>query len=129
MGIFSTFSSSPSTPSAKAAEEVRSGARAPSRTEREACWAARDGYFGCLDRHGVVDALSADGVKKAAKMCKAEGEDFERDCAKAWVSCPPPPPSLPPPRPRFLTADETNRSPTSSSGAWPTTRSARRSSG
>ena len=84
MGFFGLFSS-PS-PQATAAEEVRSGARAPSRQERELCWAARDAYFGCLDAHSVVDALSEPGKSTAAAKCAAQSDGFERDCARAWVS-------------------------------------------
>lgn len=68
----------------KRAEEVRAGTRAPDRTERKKCWEARDGYFGCLDRHGILDALKDD--KAAAKACGGEHTVFERDCAREWVS-------------------------------------------
>lgn len=84
MGFFGFFSSQ--SPQEKAAEEVRSGARTPSRKERELCWAARDVYFSCLDAQGVIDAVNEPGKSTAAAKCKAEEEGFERDCARAWVS-------------------------------------------
>ena len=68
----------------KRATEVRTGAVAPSRSERQQCWAARDGYFACLDAHGIVDALKDE--KQAARACGAASETFERDCASQWVS-------------------------------------------
>lgn len=79
MGIFSYFSS----PDQKRAEEVRSGARAPDRTERKRCWEARDLYFSCLDRNDILDAIKDE--KRAASACKAESAVFERDCAREWV--------------------------------------------
>ncbi|KAB5518724.1 cytochrome oxidase c subunit VIb-domain-containing protein [Coniochaeta sp. 2T2.1] len=68
----------------KRAEEVRSGAVAPLRTERAKCYLARDAYFACLDANGIVDALKDE--KDAAKKCGAQGKDFERDCAEQWVT-------------------------------------------
>lgn len=79
MGLFSSFQSE----EAKRAEEVRTGAVAPDRSERRKCWEARDAYFGCLDRNVIVDALKDDA--KARKACPAENQVFERDCAAAWV--------------------------------------------
>ncbi|ROT38368.1 hypothetical protein SODALDRAFT_295028 [Sodiomyces alkalinus F11] len=79
MGLFDPFKS----PEAKRAEEVRAGAVAPDRRERAKCWEARDAYFACLDRVGVIDALKDD--KQARKGCPAENAAFERDCAAAWV--------------------------------------------
>lgn len=84
MGVFDFWKGS--SPEDKRAEEVRSGARAPDRTERKRCWEARDGYFACLDRAGVLDAIKDDAA--AAKACRAEGAQFERDCAAEWVSGP-----------------------------------------
>lgn len=69
----------------KRAEEVRAGTRAPDRTERKKCWEARDGYFACLDKNGILDALKDE--KAAAKACGGENVVFERDCAREWVSC------------------------------------------
>lgn len=75
------------TPSAdeKRKEEVRTGARAPDRTERKQCWDARDGFYRCLDKNNVVDSLSADGKKIADKQCATEHKAFEDNCASAWV--------------------------------------------
>lgn len=67
----------------KRAEEVRTGAVAPDRSERKKCWEARDSYFACLDRSNIIDAVKED--KAARKACPAENELFERDCATAWV--------------------------------------------
>ena len=62
MGLFDYFSTSPTE---KRAEEVRTGAVAPSRSERLRCWESRDLYFGCLDKAGILDALKDE--KEAAR--------------------------------------------------------------
>lgn len=67
----------------KRAEEVRTGTRAPDRSERRRCWEARDAYFRCLDGAGIIDSLKED--KAAARACPSEGAVFERDCAAQWV--------------------------------------------
>lgn len=67
----------------KRAEEVRSGAVVPDRRERAKCWEARDAYFACLDRVGVIDAIKND--EQARKGCPSETAAFERDCAASWV--------------------------------------------
>lgn len=79
----SSSSSSASGPE-KAAEEVRSGTRAPTRTERKRCWEARDAYFACLDRNSIIDAVRDES--KAAAACGTESVGFEKDCAREWVS-------------------------------------------
>lgn len=80
MGVFDFLSSGETD---KRAEEVRSGAVAPLRTERQKCYYARDAYFACLDANNIVDALK-DG-KAASKACGAQSKEFERDCATQWV--------------------------------------------
>lgn len=78
------FGWSSSSTETKRAEEVRAGTRAPDRTERKKCWEARDGYFACLDKNGILDAIKDE--KSAAKACGGENVVFERDCAREWVS-------------------------------------------
>ncbi|POS70715.1 hypothetical protein DHEL01_v210893 [Diaporthe helianthi] len=68
----------------KRADEVRSGAVAPTRTERKKCWESRDSYFACLDRNNILDPVKDD--KAAAKQCGGESAVFERDCATEWVT-------------------------------------------
>lgn len=70
-------------PTDKRADEVRSGAVAPSRTERRKCWESRDAYFACLDRNNILDAVKDD--KAAARQCGGESTVFEKDCAAEWV--------------------------------------------
>ncbi|TAQ84212.1 hypothetical protein B7494_g7462 [Chlorociboria aeruginascens] len=78
MGWFT--SSSPSPPAPKLSAD---GAPiAPDRSERARCWEARDGYFACLDRNGIVDSIME--KDKAAKACSAEGKVFEANCASSW---------------------------------------------
>lgn len=71
-------------PTDKRGDEVRSGAVAPSRTERKRCWESRDAYFACLDRNNILDAIKDD--KAAARQCSGEAVGFEKDCAAEWVS-------------------------------------------
>jgi cytochrome c oxidase assembly factor 6 len=91
MGLFSIFgSTSSNSEETKRASEIRTGAVAPSRAERQRCWAARDAYFACLDKAGIVDALKEDGAAAAAKACGQESAEFDKDCAAQWVSPFPP---------------------------------------
>lgn len=82
MGIFGLFSSQED----KRKEEVRTGARAPDRSERRQCWDARDSFYQCLDKHDVIDSLTGDGKKTADKHCAQEDVAFHDNCANAWVS-------------------------------------------
>lgn len=65
-------------------EEIRTGTAIPTRSERAACWAARDSYYACLDANSIVDANKDAALAKA--KCPQQSADFERDCAAAWVS-------------------------------------------
>ncbi|KAI0418958.1 hypothetical protein EKO27_g4255 [Xylaria grammica] len=82
MGFFGLFSS----PDDKRKEEVRTGARAPDRSERRQCWDARDNFYRCLDKHEVIDSLTGDGKKTADKHCAQEDRAFQENCANAWVT-------------------------------------------
>ncbi|KAF2971926.1 hypothetical protein GQX73_g1649 [Xylaria multiplex] len=82
MGIFGLFSSQDD----KRKEEVRTGARAPDRSERRQCWDARDSFYRCLDKHDVIDSLGGDGKKTADKHCGHEDKAFQENCASAWVT-------------------------------------------
>lgn len=54
------------------------------RNERKACWEARDAYFGCLDKHQILDAVKDEDAAKS--KCPRENDLFEKDCATSWVS-------------------------------------------
>ncbi|KAI1204209.1 cytochrome oxidase c subunit VIb-domain-containing protein [Annulohypoxylon truncatum] len=82
MGLFGFFSSSDE----QRKQEVRTGARAPDRTERKQCWDARDEFYRCLDKHDVIDSTKGDGKKIAEKQCGKENRGFEDNCAAAWVN-------------------------------------------
>ncbi|AEO67955.1 uncharacterized protein THITE_2117150 [Thermothielavioides terrestris NRRL 8126] len=87
MGLLPGFlSTAPKSEAEKRADEVRTGAVAPTRAERARCWAARDAFYACLDAHGIVDTLNSEGRAAAARACPAEGAAFERDCAAQWVT-------------------------------------------
>ena len=51
----------------------------PTRSQRQQCWDARDKYFGCLDKTGLVDAVPDPNV------CSADRQGFERHCIGSWV--------------------------------------------
>ncbi|RYP93215.1 hypothetical protein DL770_000690 [Monosporascus sp. CRB-9-2] len=82
MGLFDFLSSAED----KRREEIRTGAVAPDRSERQRCWDARDAFWRCLDKHEVVDSLSGEGKRIADRECAPEHRVFERDCASAWVT-------------------------------------------
>ncbi|GFZ43252.1 hypothetical protein JCM24511_00971 [Saitozyma sp. JCM 24511] len=58
-------------------------AEAPNREQRAACWTARDAYFACLDKNGVVQA-GEEG--EGAKVCAGEKKGYEGACGRSW-SC------------------------------------------
>jgi len=82
MGLFDLFSSQEE----QRKEEVRTGARAPDRSERKQCWDARDNFYKCLDKHDVIDSLIEEGKKTADTHCAQEDKAFQENCASAWVS-------------------------------------------
>ncbi|KAI0509553.1 oxidoreductase-like protein [Xylaria bambusicola] len=82
MGMFGLWSSEDD----KRKDEVRTGARAPDRTERKQCWDARDTFYRCLDKHDVIDSLTGEGKKTADKHCANEDKAFHDNCATAWVT-------------------------------------------
>lgn len=84
MGLLSSLGITSPSPEEKRASEVRSGAVAPTRAERQRCWDSRDVFYACLDAHGIVDAIKDE--KKVASVCKKEHARFESDCAAQWVS-------------------------------------------
>lgn len=79
MGLFST---APSPPAPKISSDGTP--IAPNRTERSRCWEARDAYFQCLDKNGIVDSILE--KDEAAKACATEGKGFEGNCASSWVT-------------------------------------------
>jgi len=58
---------------------MATGTTPPDRNERQACWDARDAYFGCLDEKGII-APGDEG-----RACLVNKKAFERDCVKSWV--------------------------------------------
>lgn len=89
MGLF-TSPSSPSqqqpshTTSPSPSPDGGGGFEAPDRSSRARCWRARDDFFACLERHGIVDGIKESG--RAAAVCGAEGRGFDSGCAASWVS-------------------------------------------
>ena len=52
----------------------------PARQDRKKCWEARDAYFACLDKAGVIVP------GEEGKACSAELSSYSQNCAKSWVS-------------------------------------------
>lgn len=59
---------------------------APTRTQRAACWAGRDKFFGCLDKHNIINSVGEKAAKRATELCGPEEKEFEKNCAASWVS-------------------------------------------
>ncbi|KAI9775579.1 MAG: hypothetical protein M1835_005791 [Candelina submexicana] len=79
MGLFTSTRPPPTTP-----KPSPDGAfEAPDRSARAHCWEARDGFFACLEKNGIIDSIKEKEV--ADERCGKEGKVFERDCAKSWV--------------------------------------------
>jgi len=51
------------------------------RDGRARCWAARDGYYACLDGN------SGKGVTVTVSACEELKRDFEAKCPQSWVRC------------------------------------------
>ena len=78
MGLFSsTPTHSSPVPSSDGAYE------APDRTARSQCWEARDSFFACLDRAGIIDSIKESD--RAQATCGEEAKALSRDCASSWV--------------------------------------------
>ncbi|KAF2835924.1 hypothetical protein M501DRAFT_997633 [Patellaria atrata CBS 101060] len=74
--------SSPPTPGA--AKTADGAYEAPDRNKRQECWDARDGFFACLDKAGIIDSIKD---KDAAMLkCGAQLKAFEANCASSWVT-------------------------------------------
>ncbi|KAG0634081.1 cytochrome oxidase c subunit VIb-domain-containing protein, partial [Tuber brumale] len=56
---------------------------APSRSQRALCWAARDQFFACLDKHNILDPLK--NPKASKSFCGPEDTSFEKECKGSWV--------------------------------------------
>ena len=57
---------------------------APDRNTRELCYESRDLFYSCLDKHDILDSITHD--EEARTKCGTEMKEFERDCARSWVS-------------------------------------------
>lgn len=77
-----TGSSKPAQPEAPKTPD--GGFVAPDRSKREMCYESRDVFFQCLDKNDILDAIRED--EKSRKVCPQEVTDYERDCARSWVS-------------------------------------------
>ncbi|KAF4556119.1 Cytochrome c oxidase subunit 6B new16-like protein [Elsinoe fawcettii] len=60
------------------------GYKAPDRNARALCWEARDSFFECLEKNGIVDSVK--NHEKAEKACSPQLRQFEQDCASSWVT-------------------------------------------
>ncbi|OJJ51429.1 hypothetical protein ASPZODRAFT_12251 [Penicilliopsis zonata CBS 506.65] len=67
----------------KSSKATDGGRIAPDRSSRQRCWEGRDAFFGCLDKHSIIDSIKED--KEARRQCGQEIAEFESSCARAWV--------------------------------------------
>lgn len=77
-------SSTPAQPEPVRPKSKDGGFVAPDRNQRELCYESRDVFFDCLDRNNILDAIKED--EKARKVCPKEVAQYEKDCARSWVS-------------------------------------------
>ncbi|KAL8644316.1 MAG: hypothetical protein Q9226_007828 [Calogaya cf. arnoldii] len=87
MGLssFNPFSSSTTSPSPSSPKPSSDGAFiAPDRRTRAKCYEARDAFFQCLDKNGILDAIT--DAEKARKECGDVEKAFGRECAGSWVT-------------------------------------------
>lgn len=85
MGLLDSLGSS-SKPAASATAETStrvSTVEAPDRRTRAQCWDARDRFFGCLDRHDIVDSIKE--KDRSDRACGQEDAAFGRECVTSWV--------------------------------------------
>ncbi|KAL8729161.1 MAG: hypothetical protein Q9166_004900 [cf. Caloplaca sp. 2 TL-2023] len=76
------FSSS-NTPSPQSPKPSADGAFiAPDRNSRAKCYEARDAFFQCLDKYGILDAIKEEDMAK--KACGDAEKIFGRECAGSW---------------------------------------------
>ncbi|KAL9021579.1 MAG: hypothetical protein Q9185_001227 [Variospora sp. 1 TL-2023] len=81
MGWFS--SPSPSSPSSP--KPTSDGAFiAPDRSSRDRCYEARDAFFACLDRAGIINSIAE--ADKAEAACGELEKGMGRECAASWVT-------------------------------------------
>lgn len=55
------------------------------RSSRKQCWEARDEYFQCLDKIGVVNALDPKQQPTVEKHCSKQDQRFDDNCATSWI--------------------------------------------
>ncbi|KAF6218563.1 hypothetical protein HO133_005913 [Letharia lupina] len=86
MGLFTTSSTpTPPPPSHASPTPSPDGAfEAPDRQSRAHCWRARDDFFACLERNGIVDGIRE--KDRAEGACGSEGKGLDRECAASWVT-------------------------------------------
>lgn len=75
------FGSSSNASASTSGTGTTSGA-APNREERAQCWTARDAYFTCLDKNGIIAA----GAEEGKGPCDQEKKGYEGSCSRSWVS-------------------------------------------
>ncbi|KAL8760723.1 MAG: hypothetical protein Q9184_003103 [Pyrenodesmia sp. 2 TL-2023] len=81
MGLFSSSSPAPSPQSPKPTPD---GAFiAPDRSARDRCYEARDAFFACLDRAGIVDSIKESDA--AGRECGGLEKGMGRECAASWA--------------------------------------------
>ncbi|KAK0517214.1 hypothetical protein JMJ35_000369 [Cladonia borealis] len=87
MGILSSSSSSP--PSSKSGIDSPTPSPdgafiAPSRQSRAVCYAARDRFFECLEKNGIIDSIKE--KEKSEERCGMEEGELRRECVGSWVT-------------------------------------------
>ena len=84
MGLFSSSSTSAPTTTTPPSRTPDGAFEAPNRSTRAQCYTARDQFFACLDRNGIVDGIKE--KERADAVCGGENQKLEKECAGSWVS-------------------------------------------
>lgn len=88
MGWFSSSSSSPPPSTPTTPKPTSDGAFiAPDRSARDRCYEARDAFFACLDRAGIINSIEE--AERADAECGALERGMGKECAASWVCSPP----------------------------------------
>ncbi|KAL6721313.1 hypothetical protein ACLMJK_000416 [Lecanora helva] len=84
MGLFSSSSSSSPDATTTSPKTSDGTPQAPTRQSRAQCWTARDNFFACLDRHGIIDSIKE--KDRAETLCGGENKALEKECVGSWVT-------------------------------------------
>ncbi|KAL2045679.1 hypothetical protein N7G274_002109 [Stereocaulon virgatum] len=84
MGLMTTSPSPPQATHISPTPSPDGAFEAPNRQSRAHCWEARDAFFACLERNGIVDSIKE--KERAGEVCEGEDARLGKECAASWVT-------------------------------------------